>query len=334
MKYFFLKNFLFKLLITLTFLGGSCSLFAIEGVKLIGFQSKQEEQISILFTKIKALKPAKLVIPKELYLENSRFKALFGFEFNGNQLAIWIKDRIQTIEYGKLWTVAVNKGNKIVLGDKFLASNFLEQSYILVHEARHADASCPSHIKCPAYFPFLSAGQPEMPLANKAGCDGSLHGAYAYQAAFLFELSAYGLVDQTLATHYYNASISRLLPVWSKTGKTENFQYAENTKEYQRQQSIVQKLNQFSNFTFDKMWNTVEASSYHNVKVSNGAQRRYTIIFYTSHDTARMRYKALIESGTPAAMIGSIIILVPGFDRDRLIEKLKQILIGEGFQIG
>ena len=334
MKRFIFKSIALRLFLTLAFLGAPCTLFPIEGIKLTGFTPKQEQQISTLFSKINALKPSKLVISKELYFENSRFKALFGFEFNGNQLSAWIKDRIQAIEYGKSWTVAVNKGNKIVLGDEFLASNFLEQSYILVHEARHADASCPSHIKCPAYFPFLSAGQPEMPLANKAGCDGSLHGAYAYQAAFLFELSAYGLVDQQLATHYYNASILRLLPIWSKIGKTESFQNAENTKEYQRQQSIVQKLNQFPNFTFDKMWATSHAISYHNVKVTNGYQLRYTVIFYKSYAAARASYEDLVESGTPTALIGSIIILVPGFDREGLLQKLKQILIGEGFQMG
>jgi hypothetical protein len=125
-----------------------------------------------------------------------------------------------------------------------------------------------------------------------------------------------------------------LLPVWSKIGKTEPFQHAKNTKEYQRQQSIIQKLNQFPNFTFDRMWATSHSVSYHNVKIRNGYQLRYTVVFYKSYAAARARYEDLVESGTPTALIGSIIILVPGFDREGLLQKLKQILIGEGFQIG
>ena len=51
-----------------------------------------------------------------------------------------------------------------------------------------------------------------MDLEKERGCDDKINGAYGYQAAFLFELLAYGIFDQKEVGLLYNSSISRVIP--------------------------------------------------------------------------------------------------------------------------
>ena len=51
-----------------------------------------------------------------------------------------------------------------------------------------------------------------MDLEKEAACDPNDQGAYSFQAAFLFELFAYGIFDQGEAGLLYNSSILRVVP--------------------------------------------------------------------------------------------------------------------------
>jgi hypothetical protein len=51
-----------------------------------------------------------------------------------------------------------------------------------------------------------------MRLEKELACDKTDQGAYAYQAAFLFELFAYGIFDQKEVGLLYNSTVARVLP--------------------------------------------------------------------------------------------------------------------------
>lgn len=186
---------------------------AAHSLDLQGFSPSQKKQISEVLKKIEAIKPQKLKIPPALYRKHSRFFKLFHFHLNGENLLAWINERVRVLRYENTWTVAVNNGGKEVLvGDLFFQSSLLEQIYIIVHEARHSDGNGYPHVICPSGFPYVSPSQPDMDLQSTAGCDNRTDGAYAFQAALLFEFYAYGIIDQTAAGNLYNASTTRINP--------------------------------------------------------------------------------------------------------------------------
>ncbi len=182
-------------------------------IETAGFSEAQFQLIEKTFLQLKLLAPHDLQINKQTYKRLSRFESLFGFPFDGNRLSDWVIRRIKTLSYGNTWTVAVNQNQGIfMIGDQFFTQlTDLERLYLLIHEARHSDQNGFKHIKCPKGFLFVSAGQPEMDLEYTMACDSAKDGAYAFQAAFLFELFAYGLFDQREVGLLYNSSVSRII---------------------------------------------------------------------------------------------------------------------------
>lgn len=176
-----------------------------------------DEQLGILestINQLKGLEPRELKVDKKLYQRLSRFKGLFGVSFHGKEVTDWLLARIRGISYHNSATAALNQNDgHFVVGDIFFKKiTTLERLYLLIHEARHSDGEGYDHIKCPKGFKFISATQPEVDLEKEMACDDTREGAYAFQAAFLFELFAYGLFDQKEAGLLYNSSISRVIP--------------------------------------------------------------------------------------------------------------------------
>jgi len=176
-----------------------------------------EEQVLILestINQLSSLEPGELKINKRVYGRLSRFKELFGFPFNGKDLSRWLLTRIESISYQNTWTTAVNQNQgSFMAGDFFFTkATPIERIYTLIHEARHSDDDGYKHIRCPDGFKYISSRQPEMDLEREPACDDNNKGAYSFQAAFLFELFAYGLLDQGEVGLLYNSSISRLVP--------------------------------------------------------------------------------------------------------------------------
>ena len=183
-------------------------------IQLSGLKDEQVLILESTINQLRILEPNELKINKRVYHRLSRFKELFGFLFNVRDLSHWLLTRIKSISYHNTWTAAVNqnKGDFIVGDFFFTKTNTLERLYALIHEARHSDDEGYQHIKCPKGFKYISARQPDMDLENESTCDDNDKGAYAFQAAFLFELFAYGIFDQNEAGLLYNSSISRVVP--------------------------------------------------------------------------------------------------------------------------
>lgn len=176
-----------------------------------------DEQLLILeetIHQLESLEPDELKIPPKVYQRLARFRELFGFSFNGRDLAHWVLSRIRKITYRNTWTVAINqKQGEFMLGDAFFKKlGPLDRLYLLIHEARHSDVTGYPHIKCPKGFRFVSATQPDMDLQDELACDKGEKGGYAFQAAFLFELFAYGIFDQKETGLLYNSSVYRIIP--------------------------------------------------------------------------------------------------------------------------
>jgi hypothetical protein len=183
-------------------------------IELSGLTEKQVLGLESTLNQLSSLEPGELKINKNLYGRLSRFKELFGFPFNGKDLSRWLLTRIRSISYQNTWTIAVNQNQgSFMVGDFFFTKTTpLERFYTLIHEARHSDDDGYKHIRCPDGFKYISSRQPEMDLEKEAACDPNDQGAYSFQAAFLFELFAYGLLDQGEAGLLYNSSISRVVP--------------------------------------------------------------------------------------------------------------------------
>ena len=183
-------------------------------IALSGLSEERILDLESTINQLRSLKPGDLKIKNDLYRRLTRFKELFGFPFDGPELSRWLLARIHNISYRNSWTVAVNqnKGDFIVGDVFFTRTSPLERLYTLIHEARHSDDDGYEHVQCPKGFKFISSRQPEMDLQNVPACDPTDRGAYAFQAAFLFELFAYGLMDQSEAGLLYNSSILRVLP--------------------------------------------------------------------------------------------------------------------------
>jgi len=177
----------------------------------------KDEQVKVLeesIRQLRMLEPGDLKINKKVYRRLSRFEELYGFPFNGKDLSRWLLTRIKSISYHNPWTAAVNENKgDFILGDFFFTKmSMIERLYSLIHEARHSDGDGYPHIRCPKGFKYISSRQPDMDLEKELTCDHSDKGAYGFQAAFLFELFAYGIFDQKETGLLYNSSISRLVP--------------------------------------------------------------------------------------------------------------------------
>jgi hypothetical protein len=183
-------------------------------IELSGLSEAQVLILESTINQLRSLESAELKINKKTYDRLSRFKDLFGFPFNGPDLSNWLLSRIHSISYHNPWTIAVNQNKgEFFVGDVFFTKTSpLERLYTLIHEARHSDDNGYEHVKCPKGFKFISSRQPEMDLENVPACDPTNRGAYSFQAAFLFELFAYGLLDQGEVGLLYNSSISRVVP--------------------------------------------------------------------------------------------------------------------------
>jgi hypothetical protein len=183
-------------------------------IELSGLSEAQVLILESTINQLRSLESAELKINKKTYDRLSRFKDLFGFPFNGPDLSNWLLSRIHSISYHNPWTIAVNQNKgEFFVGDVFFTKTSpLERLYTLIHEARHSDDNGYEHVKCPKGFKFISSRQPEMDLENVPACDTTNRGAYSFQAAFLFELFAYGLLDQGEVGLLYNSSISRVVP--------------------------------------------------------------------------------------------------------------------------
>ncbi len=178
------------------------------------FPNSQKNNLFVEETlyQLKKISPGKIKINQRVYKRLSRFEELFGFPFHGERLTQWLLRRIESISYKNSWTVATNQNKgELVLGDRFFSElNLVERLYLLIHEGRHSDDEGHKHVKCPKGFNFISAGQPGMNLENENACDKGKAGAYSYQAAFLFELYAFGIFNQREMGLLYNSSISRI----------------------------------------------------------------------------------------------------------------------------
>lgn len=203
----------FRFLKILWFFGGIAGLLLLNPAGITG--KAGEDKISLLYNNISSISvPKTSQTPPRLYKRLSRFEELYGFPFEGPRLAEWIKKRIHKINIGERWTAAVYEGGAtITVEAAFFELPFEDQLYILVHEARHADGDGFHHVKCPGDYLGVSAGQPDMDLTRLPGCDPVANGAYAFQAALLFELYAYGLGDWERAGLLYNSSIGRIIPL-------------------------------------------------------------------------------------------------------------------------
>jgi len=216
MKIAFLSTGIFLLLLTI----GVNSVVARElywdehHIDLSGLTEEQVLGLEATLNQLTALEPVELRIDKKLYRRLSRFRDLFGFPFSGKDLSQWLLTRIHSISYENEWTVAVNQNQgSFMVGDFFFTKTTpIERLYTMIHEARHSDGDGYKHVRCPDGFKYISSRQPEMDLEREPACDPNDRGAYAFQAAFLFELFAYGLLDQGEAGLLYNSSISRLVP--------------------------------------------------------------------------------------------------------------------------
>ena len=183
-------------------------------VELSGLSDEQLSVIEKALEHLKSLAPKELMINKKVYKQLSRFSDLFGFSFSGKDVHHWFLSRIRSISYHNVRLAAINQNKgHFFLGDTFFTElNTLERLYLLIHEARHSDDNGYKHIKCPKGFKFISATQLHMNLEKELACDDNNKGAYAFQAAFLFELFAYGIFDPKEVGLLYNSSISRVIP--------------------------------------------------------------------------------------------------------------------------
>lgn len=183
-------------------------------IELLGLTEPQILVLESTIRQLRLLESGELKIGKDIYNRLSHFKGLFGFSFNGRDLSRWLLSRIQSISYQNSWTAAANQN----LGDFFVGDLFfntlgpLERLYSLIHEARHSDDDGYKHVKCTEGFRYISSRQPDLDLDKVPACDNRPDGAYAFQAAFLFELFAFGLFEQNEVGLLYNSSISRVIP--------------------------------------------------------------------------------------------------------------------------
>lgn len=161
---------------------------------LVDFTPDQRRVLDETLRSIEALEATSLAIDSEDYRANTTFDRTFGFALDGDALLAWWSRRIARVRVDDAWTVAVYDGeNTIAVTPEFFDLDLLERIYALIHEARHADGDGYRHDDCPP-MP-VSSRQPSVTLTGAPACDLRPDGAYTFQAALLYELYAYGLVD-------------------------------------------------------------------------------------------------------------------------------------------
>lgn len=182
------------------------------GIDVSRISRNEQEKLSEVFMFIDSFQTEKLYFSEKFYRKRSKFQKLFGFPFSGKKLNEWILSRIKKIKIQKIKDyTALNSGTELTLSDSFLQLSVLEQSIILVHEARHSDGREFAHTECPANFAFLSQRNPEAVLSELYACDDREDGAYGFSAAFLFELIAYTGKDRENLIGRYNSELSRIV---------------------------------------------------------------------------------------------------------------------------
>lgn len=178
--------------------------------ELEGFTTEQREILETTFATIRDLEVEELAIDESEYGANTTFARTFGFALDGPALLAWWSRRVSRIRVDDAWTVAVYDGDHtIAVTPEFFGLDPLERIYALVHEARHADGDGYRHDDCPP-MP-ASSRQPNVTLTGAPACDLRPDGAYAFQAALLFELYAYGLVDPAAARVAWASTKRRIM---------------------------------------------------------------------------------------------------------------------------
>lgn len=180
-------------------------------LNLIGFNENQVESIERLYERINGLDSPIVQIPNDIYEGRAKFEQLFGFPFSGPAVVQWLGHHIETLRFQEDWTVAVNLRNGVVgLGSQFFELPVLDQMYLLIHEAAHSVPGSPQHVNCDSRNESISVYQREMNLHDHPACDRTSNGAYSFQAAFLFQLYARGLVNPSRAGLLYNTTLTRI----------------------------------------------------------------------------------------------------------------------------
>lgn len=182
-------------------------------IALSGLTEDHRRILDETIDEIRRIKPKELRIDSGIYARLTRFEIRFGLPLDGEALADWILARFRRIAYQNSRLAALNQNQgDLLVGDLFFQDLApLDRMYLLVHEARHSDGDGHPHVRCPKDFPFISAAQPRLDLQEEQACDDSADGAYGLQAAFLFELFAYGILDSDRAGLLYNSSVARIL---------------------------------------------------------------------------------------------------------------------------
>ncbi|TGL86639.1 hypothetical protein EHQ68_15170 [Leptospira congkakensis] len=192
------------------------ALYLLSGVVLYADESKlnakQSKVLKESFSYLESIEPKKIKIDKSTYNKLTQFESIFKFGFSGKKLSRWIQSRIKKYSFGSTGEyIAMYQDGDVLLGRPFFNLNRLDRVLVLLHEARHADGKNYSHVVCPENFQFLNPRDWNIHPAGKKGCDSVVDGSYGITAAFLFELGAYGYLNQTEAAHRYNSEISRVI---------------------------------------------------------------------------------------------------------------------------
>lgn len=171
-------------------------------VRTVDLDAAQSKTLQETLDALQNLPARAVVITREEHARESSFLQTFGFLFDGAEVLRWWRARIKQVELGDPWTVAVyGGGDRIVVREDFFGLSLIDRLASLIHEARHADAGGFRHVECP----------PSFGLGNKDACDATENGAYAFQAAFLFELYARNLIDGERAHRGWRHAKRRIL---------------------------------------------------------------------------------------------------------------------------
>ncbi|RME88572.1 MAG: hypothetical protein D6767_09915 [Candidatus Hydrogenedentota bacterium] len=335
-----IKNFLLILIVLMNSLFAKASILQIKqfAIPVLGFTKAQEKDLKDVLLNINQYRKYRLRIPKNVYQHYSRFQELFGGDFKTFDLQKWVLKRIQEFRFRNDWAAALNAGNgTIYIGDEFFSVAQLEKIYLLVHEARHTDSPIYGHVQCPKNFPFISIGSPRANLSKLQVCDSYANGAYAYQAAFLYEVFARNAPGNDAAGYMYSSSIARVLPLLKRTViqyyGDENL-IEDAPQEFKKHKEVIAKLNAYRNFSFRKAWFNGTSVGYISSFSRLNAQYPYTLIFYASRESAKKSFLEKQHFKYPVYRVGSLIVLCPLGDGGNILPKLTVIFSTIGLQMG
>ena len=188
------------------------SIWEVYQIDISQVQKNKLEKLNSVLVFIENLPSEKKLLSEKFYKKHSKFELLFGFSFNGKKLQHWILSRIRKLKVKKIKDyLALTTGSELILSESFFELSLLEQSIVLVHEARHSDGSSFAHIACPDDFPYLSQRNPEASLPDLEACDDRADGAYGITAAYLFELICYYPTDRELLVGKFNSELLRII---------------------------------------------------------------------------------------------------------------------------